>query len=254
MRFGEKLAALTDGKNKSQIARDAGLTPTAISDYLQKGYLPRADNALALARALGVSVEWLIDDSQGLPAKAAEAPSLSSVPHSDLMRELCRRMRLEAVEAWNVLNQIERMEWLATAEQLLATPFDKPVPAATAAAARLVDRAEGPILKLGWFDPVRMSTEMPDLPGSDIEPDELKPDRLLERWHALREKLPGLRAVIDYQVMRFTKAGWPEEVEDVERWRQRLLKELRDRKKSPRTQPRGSKPAGPRDHAPFSGN
>ena len=67
MDFTEKLRRLTRDMNKSRIARRAGLSTTAITDYLSKRYAPRADTALRLARVLNVSLEWLIDDAQSWP-------------------------------------------------------------------------------------------------------------------------------------------------------------------------------------------
>ena len=65
--FTEKLKRLMEEQNKAQIARRAGLSPTAIHDYLTRGYMPAADSALRLARALGVGVEWLVDSEQDWP-------------------------------------------------------------------------------------------------------------------------------------------------------------------------------------------
>lgn len=62
-----KLAFLTEGRSRAHLSRAAGLPPNAISDYINKGYIPRMDTAFALAKVLGVSLDWLADDQQGLP-------------------------------------------------------------------------------------------------------------------------------------------------------------------------------------------
>lgn len=68
MTVNEKLSRLGTKLNKAEISRRAGLAPTAYSAYaLSKGTIPRADIALRLARSIGVSVEWLIDDRQEWP-------------------------------------------------------------------------------------------------------------------------------------------------------------------------------------------
>lgn len=67
MSIHEKLERLTDDRFKTRVARKAGLTANALHAYLKRKQMPRADNALRLARALGVSVEWLIDDTQEWP-------------------------------------------------------------------------------------------------------------------------------------------------------------------------------------------
>lgn len=67
MTFSEKLKRLTEDRRCTVLSRRAGLPPTALSDYIAKGHTPRADTALRIARVLGVSVEWLIDDAQEWP-------------------------------------------------------------------------------------------------------------------------------------------------------------------------------------------
>lgn len=68
MTINEKLLRLGKKFNKSEISRQAGLSPTAYCNYVHsRGTIPRADIALRLARAMGVSVEWLIDDNQDWP-------------------------------------------------------------------------------------------------------------------------------------------------------------------------------------------
>jgi plasmid maintenance system antidote protein VapI len=74
MTFAEKLARLTEDRLKTRVSRKAGLPPAAISDYIAKGNTPGADTALRLARVLGVSVEWLIDNDQEWPPVWADRP------------------------------------------------------------------------------------------------------------------------------------------------------------------------------------
>ncbi|HUO07066.1 MAG TPA: helix-turn-helix transcriptional regulator [Phycisphaerae bacterium] len=67
MKFAEKLKRLTVGVNKAKVAREAGLPTNAVNDYIGRGYIPRLDKALKLARALNVSLEFLADDSADFP-------------------------------------------------------------------------------------------------------------------------------------------------------------------------------------------
>jgi len=67
MTFTEKLRRLTEDRIKTKICRRAGLSANAINDYVSKGYLPRIDTAVRLAKALEVSVSWLIDDTKEWP-------------------------------------------------------------------------------------------------------------------------------------------------------------------------------------------
>ena len=67
MLFNEKLRRLTEDRRKTVISKRAGLPRLFISNSISKGQTPRSDNALALARVFGISVEWLIDDKQEWP-------------------------------------------------------------------------------------------------------------------------------------------------------------------------------------------
>jgi hypothetical protein len=78
MTFTEKLSRLTEDRTKTKVSRRAGLHPTAISNYLVKGCVPRGDIALRIARAIGVSAEWMLDDAQGWPPVWVNAPEPAS--------------------------------------------------------------------------------------------------------------------------------------------------------------------------------
>jgi hypothetical protein len=67
MNFSDKLRALTADKSRIQLAKAAGVPRQAIQDHIRKGFTPTARRALVIANALGVSVDWLIDDRQGMP-------------------------------------------------------------------------------------------------------------------------------------------------------------------------------------------
>jgi hypothetical protein len=74
MTFHEKLDRLTEVSNRSKLSRAAGLPLNAISDCIKKRYLPRAGNAAKMARALGVSLDWLLDETRGFPPVRVEEP------------------------------------------------------------------------------------------------------------------------------------------------------------------------------------
>jgi transcriptional regulator with XRE-family HTH domain len=118
--FTEKLAHLTAGKNKAKIARESGLSPTAINDYLQRGYVPRADNALALSRSLGVPLEWLVDDTQGLPPPTAAPINNLSTPQ--LAEELGQRMLSIGLLFLGKIERARDVDWVDVAKKLL--PLD----------------------------------------------------------------------------------------------------------------------------------
>lgn len=67
MTIQEKLQEFAEIMKMSVIARRAGVHQSTISRVINQGRAVKAEDALGLARALGVSVEWLIDDEQGWP-------------------------------------------------------------------------------------------------------------------------------------------------------------------------------------------
>jgi len=79
MTFHEKLAKLTEDRKKTVISRRAGLPPTAINNYISKQQTPSCVVALRIARALHVSVDWLIDDSQTWPPTWSNAEARAAV-------------------------------------------------------------------------------------------------------------------------------------------------------------------------------
>ena len=112
--FAEKLAKLTEDDNKSKVAAKAGLPPTAISDYINKGNIPRSDKALALAKALRVPLEWLVDDAMDLPVPPElkpAAPSASMLSDDDLLFELARRYRNDMIRLDKLLTMAEQIDY-----------------------------------------------------------------------------------------------------------------------------------------------
>jgi transcriptional regulator with XRE-family HTH domain len=82
MTFNEKIDRLTKTSNRSKLSRLAGLHSTAITEYVHKQYVPRADAMLRISRVLGVSFEWLADDLRGFPPvwiDGADRPILERV-------------------------------------------------------------------------------------------------------------------------------------------------------------------------------
>jgi transcriptional regulator with XRE-family HTH domain len=69
VKLGEKLAELLAQRHQSRrsLATSIDLPENTVNDLVNKHYEPGVFRALALARALGVSLDWLADDDQGLP-------------------------------------------------------------------------------------------------------------------------------------------------------------------------------------------
>ncbi len=69
MNFSEKLKALREREDlkQSELADRAGLGRNKIQRYEQANQKPKGDDALAIARALGVTADYVLDDSLPFP-------------------------------------------------------------------------------------------------------------------------------------------------------------------------------------------
>jgi transcriptional regulator with XRE-family HTH domain len=126
MKFAEKLARLTAEKNKQKVAIDAGLPPTAISNYITKNNVPRADTALALARALDVQLDWLVDDNRDWPPPPPL--SASALSTAQLAEELSRRSTGIVDAIWQKLRDARGADWVSVASGILAADPNVPMP------------------------------------------------------------------------------------------------------------------------------
>jgi transcriptional regulator with XRE-family HTH domain len=59
---GERLLEVAGGKTQTQIARLIGVSQPTVSEWGRSGHFPSMENAVALASAFGVCVEWLLMD------------------------------------------------------------------------------------------------------------------------------------------------------------------------------------------------
>lgn len=69
MNFSEKLKALRGqhGLKQAELAEKSGLTANKIQRYEQSNQKPKGDDALALAKVLGVTADYVLDDSLPFP-------------------------------------------------------------------------------------------------------------------------------------------------------------------------------------------
>ena len=69
MKFSEKLKALRgrSGLKQSELAAKSGVTANKVQRYEQSNQKPKGDDALALAKALGVTTDYLLDDELPFP-------------------------------------------------------------------------------------------------------------------------------------------------------------------------------------------
>lgn len=196
MTFSKKLDKLTTGKSRAELSRRAGLPVNAISDYVNKGYLPRLDTAVALARVLGVSLDWLSDDEQDFPPPPT--PALSAQSTEELTHELGRRMRPVGIELLIHIHRAERIDWIEVAKALLAADVDASLPPKIRTAMELPPSLGFMATRqLRHFDPVMTPGE--DAPRELLK--EVKPDfeagaiELWQWYQNLRYHRPGFLQV-----------------------------------------------------------
>jgi transcriptional regulator with XRE-family HTH domain len=97
-----KESAKTHGTTIEAVANAAGLSRDAYNSYRRKGNLPRANEAVAMARTLGTTVEYLV---------TGEEPATISVSDRQLL-ERARRYR-PVLEDLDELEEPIRAPWLA---------------------------------------------------------------------------------------------------------------------------------------------
>lgn len=93
MKFGEKIVRQLDvmGRSQSWLAREAGLAQSAVSEMTKGSRRPYMDQALAIARVLGVSLDYLADD------KVSEAPDELTEPELTAV-EIVREKKMSSRE------------------------------------------------------------------------------------------------------------------------------------------------------------
>ena len=84
MTFSEKLIRLRKGRGLSQeaLAEALGVSRQAVSRWEQGAALPDGGKLLPCARYFGVSVDWLLDETQGWEAQAGPAPAAAGKARS----------------------------------------------------------------------------------------------------------------------------------------------------------------------------
>ena len=85
MPLHEKLKLLLADRRITVIAKRAGVQPITVHQYKSGRCEPSRKVAVKLAALLGVSVGWLLDDSQGFPPVLSNPSALSEETHSHAM-------------------------------------------------------------------------------------------------------------------------------------------------------------------------
>lgn len=164
MVFADKLRELTKNISRAALARKAGLSEAAISNYINAGHRPGADAALAIARATGVPLDWLIDDKCDFPAPLPS--SLGAVPTDDLRRELGRRLHGTVGRSLLLkLRAAEKVDWIDVGKQLANHDLKKPLPPALKSVLMLPYQIGSLLSELQAFSPVATidSSDPPEL-------------------------------------------------------------------------------------------
>lgn len=201
MNFAEKLSRATEGKNKQRVGVEAGLPPTAISDYISKGHLPRADKLLSLARVLGVPLDFLLDDSRDWPPPDSSHDTRASVqdaPIGDLIAELAKRFRLDLLEAMRRADEAEREDWSVVARELKKLKKgQRPSPAISAKLAGLYELFNLVSFVLMRYD-VRVAADFlhEKMPGRDRPIESMTYDSVVTRLAELHKR-PGFTDAAD---------------------------------------------------------
>jgi phage repressor protein C with HTH and peptisase S24 domain len=111
--FKERLRQLIDaeeGGNQSALARRSELDPASIRQYLS-GSQPTLSNALAIARAYGVSMDWLVNEENTSQKMMRTGDDFIAIPHLDV-RASAGSGRLAVIEEADTQVVAFRRDWL----------------------------------------------------------------------------------------------------------------------------------------------
>ena len=117
------------GLNQQQLARQSDVSDSEVSRILAQKSQPGLENAYRLARAVGVSLDYLVDDAMDQPPD--ENPQRFEEAEREILR-VCKDMGYS--EAANVLRIISMLgPNLALQRLIAAKPIVEPVDAAAKA-------------------------------------------------------------------------------------------------------------------------
>lgn len=199
--FREKLryAIRHRGATQSAIARELGITPQAFQKYLS-GSAPTPQQLAVIAREIEIDLNWLCNDADDRtePPRPGDI-TLQNVPREDMVHELARTMRLEAVELRRLIEwaKVNTDELGRIAVGLLANQKGVWEDQGVRQALYYVGRIASLALGIDRLDPVDYSVNFHfSLPGAlQFEPEELTPKALERDYEALLDAHPGIEAI-----------------------------------------------------------
>lgn len=234
MKFSEKLAHLTAERNKTQLSKEAGLRDSAVSELIAKNAVPRSDTALALARALNVPLDWLVDDEAGFPAPTpgATRSDVRDFHDHDLLLELGRRWALDLQYLSTLHQDIRNRDLRAVAQRAFALPLDQ-------RDAQVEELLSSYKLFHAMLIQAQFGRDLESVAGQQLDDQLAKKqargedfDDALYDWRTWLERIgewdrqdPGCRALNELEVLR-ARHGHPELGKDVEQRRLERLAEL----------------------------
>jgi transcriptional regulator with XRE-family HTH domain len=183
MKFGQKLDKLTIDRNRAEVSRRAGLPKNAISDYVNKGYIPRLDTAASLARELGVSLDWLADDGQEWPpSKTISSPAKFS--DDELMMEVASRYRQNAIRLRTLVNNLKAVDWGAVARMLYEIPIGEKLPPDAQKAVNALYMASTMMHFAPTLYDARIQADLhhASMPSGGFSPEQLDVNKTLVEW------------------------------------------------------------------------
>lgn len=200
--FAEKLSYAVRRWPGSQreLASKVGIKPQALSQYMS-GSVPKPGTIYKLAKELDVGLNYLLDDGEpvsGRPPSFNPKAPLWSVGDHELMFEYARRYRRAALDIHRLLTDLEMKDrpWLQWAVNLWMIRFDAELDAQQWAKIDGVMYLFHHLDQMArWPDPSAFCEMHHDeLPGSELDPDELTLKAFRERHQRIIEANPGYDA------------------------------------------------------------
>jgi transcriptional regulator with XRE-family HTH domain len=202
MTFQEKLKRLIGTEDQATVAKRAGISATAISNYLRRDdSMPRSKSALGLARAFGCSLEWLVDDNKTWEEK--DTGSAANISDAELSRELAERYLATASALKDDLYRAASIDWTPIARALASLPINAQIPAEIAPQFNLFFSIMRRHSSLAGFDIMGRFYLFASI-GKDArwQASELTAESLYSEFDRRKNDVPGLAAIYEATVLR----------------------------------------------------
>lgn len=194
--FREKLQRLIGDRDQSSVAREAGINPPTLNNYLneKRSTRPSADAAVALSKYFNCDLSWLLDDSRDWGDR--DRPHSLSGVHDDVLRyEIRQRYIQRALAAKEATDKLKHIDWGRAFDALKSLKPNDPIPGTCAVALAAVNNSYVLILRA---QELAMVEDMSDFPvhipiPEGVNLNDLELPRLREAAAAARKEIPGLK-------------------------------------------------------------